>query len=802
MEIISITVAVIVIILYVRSCNKKTIRALDRLKSEIDFLKEHVNVLKTSPLPPPEKAKEEISAVVPEEEPLTVEMPDTENRHRYMPPQAADRTIIADETVYEMPPPPETGEQKTAPAVKKDFERLVGVNLLSKIGIVTLVLGIGYFVKYAIDQHWINELGRVALGILCGGIIIATAHRLKDRYRTFSSILVGGGISVLYITIMIAFRDYELFPQTTAFAFLILITAFAVFLSLLYDRKELAVLSLLGGFASPLMVSSGSGNYVVLFTYLLILNAGMLALAFKKRWRAVGMTAYVLTLIFYWSWLLLSFRDEYVGAACFIFLFFVQFYILALADHAKGGGKFMSFHAFILLSNNLSLFAAGIHIYNSYPAHLQGIIAISIAVLNAIPMALLSRNKTGGGLVHLLVGIVLTFASLAIPLQFDGCAITLFWAAETTLLLWMWQKSGLRVFKVAFLAVELLALGSLWMDWKDFYMIFRWADLNRLHAESMAYGAVLPVIFNKPFITGSVVAATVWLNARLLGKEGDGEFLWGLKRLNRLFAFAGLVLLFMLLFLELQYQMGRFFEVQNFRFLIYGLYVYLFAGTLTAIRRNKKTWRELLYVVWIVGILMYVSIYIPVIFRLRGDVMYGSLTWGYFFMHYPALLSLALSFIFLIRNRKNVFDETRGTEKDDRPWVYWFVAIISVIILSTEADHLLLFLFFNGYNSVGLLSVSHNIVYPVLWGVASFALMITGMQKKNRTLRIISLSLFALIIAKLYLYDIWQMSQTGRIIALVVLGILLLLVSFLYQKLKVLFRKEEKDNRLHEEEFL
>ncbi len=434
---------------------------------------------------------------------------------------------------------------------KKDFEKFIGENILSKIGITTLVLGIAYFVKHAIDQNWINETGRVAIGIFVGGLIIAVAHKLKNTYRAFSSILVGGGISVLYITVYIAFHDYQIFSQAVSFILLILITVFSVFLSILYDRKELAIFSLLGGFASPLLVSTGTGNYIVAFSYVLILNTGMLILAFKKQWRMVGTIAYILTQLFFWIWLMVSFREEQrFGATSFIFLFFVQFYLLALIDHYKSGRSITPFQVFLILSNNLLLFAGTLYIFNDNPVNIKGLITVIIAILNAIPMIVLFKNKkTDKNLIYLLIAIVLTFVSLAVPIQLSGCAITMFWAVETVILLWLWQKSGIRVFKYGFAAIQLLVVGALLMDWANFYA---------------GETGQLSIIFNKPFITGLVITATVGINALLLKKENDKEFLSGITAfsLKRLFIFTGIILLFFTLFLELQYQMNQYYELQ------------------------------------------------------------------------------------------------------------------------------------------------------------------------------------------------------------------------------------------------
>ena len=262
-------------------------------------------------------------------------------------------------------------------------ERLLSANTLSKIGIVTFVLGIAFFVKYAIDQNWINEIGRVGIGVLTGAIIIGVAHRLKEKYQLFSSILVGGGIAVLYITVTIAFQEYGLFGQTPAFIMVVCITIFSVILSLLYDRKELAIFSLLGGFAAPMMVSTGEGNYVVLFTYIFILNTGMLVLASRKGWKAICMVAYPLTLLFFTSWLTFNFRDEYEGATIFAALFFAQFYLLALLEHAKAGAKITRFQVLIILSNNLAFYLALIYIFDGI-YQIKGIITIILAVINAV----------------------------------------------------------------------------------------------------------------------------------------------------------------------------------------------------------------------------------------------------------------------------------------------------------------------------------------------------------------------------------------------------------------------------------
>ena len=141
-----------------------------------------------------------------------------------------------------------------------NYEKYIGENLFGKIGILILVLGMGLFVKYAIDKEWINETLRTILGFGMGGLLLFVAWRLKDSYRTFSSLLAGGAFAIFYVTVAIAYHYYGLFSQTVAFILLVLFTGFMSSLSILYNRRELAIIALVGGFIAPFLVGSGDGS--------------------------------------------------------------------------------------------------------------------------------------------------------------------------------------------------------------------------------------------------------------------------------------------------------------------------------------------------------------------------------------------------------------------------------------------------------------------------------------------------------------------------------------------------------------
>lgn len=656
-------------------------------------------------------------------------------------------------------------------AEKSFVERVFGGNLLAKIGIVTLVLGIGFFVKYAIDQGWINEVARVAIGLAVGGAIIAIAHKLKEKYSVFSSILVGGGISVFYITITLAFREYEIFSQPVAFALLIIVTIFSVVLSLLYNRQELAIFSLVGGVLAPLMVSTGEGNYIVLFSYMLILNTGMLIISLKKNWKIVNIIAYVASLLFFWVWLVVKFETEYLGASVFAVLFFAQFYTLAIIKHLREGHQMSIFQAVLILTNNLSVLLALMYILNDYTPDLRGVATLLLAVVNAVIMiSLFRQTKVDRNLIYLIIAVVMSFVSLSIPIQLKGHVITMFWAAETVLLLWLWQKSKIQVFYIGFLALSILSLVSYGMDLTDGYTYY-------------FGGEALSMFSNKMFVTGVVMTFSFGASLFLLSKEKDDEFAKH-KNIAVFFRFMFITLLFIVPYLEINYQLDMRVDVEysdSFRYLVLATYTTLFVSGLSLAYRKQIG--SVGYVFLLIATVLYASVYVLLAIDLRADIFrFETYPAFYFLVHFLSLPAIASIVYVLAKNIK---------ERGALTFLSWILVILSTIILSVELDHIVIMLFGNVDNYYSLLDDTHTFGYPILWGLVAMMLMLWGLKGKEVVLRKISLISFALIVVKFYAYDVWLMSQVGMIVSFVILGVILLVVSFMQQKIKVLVQKDE-----------
>lgn len=685
-------------------------------------------------------------------------------------------------------PKVEKREKMPSLFTKNIIEPLSGGNWFSKIGIITLVLGIGFFVKYAIDQNWINEIGRVAIGFLAGGMIIGLAQKLKKKYIVFASILAGGGIAVLYITITLAFREYQIFSQTLAFALLILVTLFSVATSLLYNRQELAIFSLVGGFLSPLMLSTGSGNYIVLFSFLLILNCGMLFISLKKNWKLTGVIAFFLSLGFYWTWLLKMFEVEFMGATIFASLFFIQFYLLALIKHYKEQKKLTLFQGILILVNNMSMLFSSMYIFNQYQYDVQGLVTILIALFNAVVLVVLFRqSRIDRNVIYLIIGIVMSLVSLAIPIQLKGHVITMFWAAEVVLFLWLWQRSRINVFRIGFLAMTLLVIISYIMDVNNGYYSF----------------AQLSPFRNGLFVTGIAVLFAFSVSLFLLLKENRKEVIavkernfFSIKDITTGFKYLVLILAFSIPYMELNHQLISYTDldyIHSFRILSLATYTSLFIAITAFIYRKKITLFK--FFVFLLGIIAYVVFYTNFTIDLRGNIYFDLFySKSYFLLHFVSLPAIGYLFCLLIRNL-HVISQRFFTI------LCWVLLISAAIILSIELDHVVVVLFSTPENYHTLLYDVHTFGYPILWGLIAMTLMVWGLKKRVVVLRKISLISFGLIIVKFYASDVWIMSQGGRIVSFVILGIILLFVSFLQQKIKVLVQ-ESSENKEQEKEDL
>lgn len=189
------------------------------------------------------------------------------------------------------------------------------------VGALALLLGIGFFFKYAIDQGWITEWMRIILGLAVGGLLVLLGDLWKQKYAKYSHVLTGSGLALLYFTVFAAYQYYHILGQPIAFLCTIVITVFGIGLSYRYNSKALGLFAVVGGYISPLLVGSGENKQVGLFVYLTIVNVGVLLMLLKQYWVELLFIALFGTAIGFMAWFASFSAPENVGTSIAFLLF-------------------------------------------------------------------------------------------------------------------------------------------------------------------------------------------------------------------------------------------------------------------------------------------------------------------------------------------------------------------------------------------------------------------------------------------------------------------------------------------------
>jgi uncharacterized membrane protein len=349
------------------------------------------------------------------------------------------------------PPPPQI---PTRPAIqaafqpKPDLESRIGSHWLNRIGIAAMLIGISYFLKYAFDNNWIGPAGRVTIGLIAGIAIVFWSERFRRKgYRLFSYSLKAVGIGALYLSLWAAFHIYSLIPSGVAFVMMLLVTASAGAMALAQDAQILAVFAIIGGFATPLLLSTGQNREIALFSYVAVLDIATLVLVTFKPWRRLLIMAYAGTLILYLAWYVSFYSRSQLGLTLFFAtLFFAIFAIAplvtlhpedeipvfaaipAILAFINAAVYFLQAYAMIQEVNKLymawfALALAAVYIFLSRQVHARNLVSGTSDILYFLHLAL-----------------AIGFITVAIPIRLDTHWITIGWFIEAGVLLWIAQR--------------------------------------------------------------------------------------------------------------------------------------------------------------------------------------------------------------------------------------------------------------------------------------------------------------------------------------------------------------------------
>jgi len=254
--------------------------------------------------------------------------------------------------------------ERSKPSAKQtdtSLENAIGTRWIGRIGIVAILFGVAFFLKYSFDNKLIGETGRIILGLIWGAVFLAIGEYLqkKKNLQLYGQLLSGGGLAVFYLSLYAAFALYHLLPAPLAAAGMLAVTSTGMTLSVRYSAYSLAAVALLGGFLTPIMLATGQNQPITLFGYILLLDAGTLLLLRFRPWASLVAASLCGTALIYLGWHLEFYSDAQRLLALGIITVFFIFYNLSIVLSRPDKNREVSqFDPFVVIASASFYFLA------------------------------------------------------------------------------------------------------------------------------------------------------------------------------------------------------------------------------------------------------------------------------------------------------------------------------------------------------------------------------------------------------------------------------------------------------------
>ncbi|MEK7621809.1 MAG: DUF2339 domain-containing protein [Patescibacteria group bacterium] len=355
---------------------------------------------------------------------------------------------------------------KSQPISNTKTESAITGKWFAIIGVITLLFGVGFFLKFAFENNLIGVTGRVILGLLAGLALLVTGDILarRERYRAYAFYLMGGGLALLYLSIYASFGFYHLIGQTAAFGFMILVTAGGVGLAARWKSETLATLALLGGFLTPLLLSSGTNQYGSLFTYLIILDLGFLVLSAFQRFTRLSLLTLLGTGFVFSPWYFRFYHAQFLGPTMLFLTLAFLIFLLAptLRSLLRREISASSSESILAALNAAAYFGLSYSLLvDRYEPYLGFFFVLGAAIYLALGTLISAVNSADRSNILALSGVGLVLVTVAVPIQLDSQWITIAWAIEGVILTaigFRLVSESLRTFALIVFAIMLVRL--------------------------------------------------------------------------------------------------------------------------------------------------------------------------------------------------------------------------------------------------------------------------------------------------------------------------------------------------------
>ena len=612
-------------------------------------------------------------------------------------------------------------------AAALDLEGRIGGRWLQHAGMIVLVLGVAFFLRYAFDHEWLSPVVRVVLGAFVGVGMAAGGLRLSRQYRAYGLFLSGGGVAVLYLSVYAGLNLYDLFGPELAFSLLVVITAAAAVLADRTDSLGLALMAVCGGFATPFLVGGDSDQQVTLFTYVSLLVAATMYLAYRRTWPWLNVASLLLTGVTVLVWADRFYTaDKYLRTELFLTVYCAMFMdILRKAWHSSRQDAGLVF---------LLLAPAGYHVWSVVTLSPHGL-AFLIYLITFTLLAVVAGVQYGSSLLR-------AIAWLAVALPLGSWIETYHWRG--------WVGATL-VTVVAVYGVHLAAQirgvhAGEELDERDVAL---------LHANSIGVFAALFQV-----LTDSVTIAQLAILAVALAAGNVG--IWAaLRRASPIGALHWLGVAMTLVAIAIWIQFGGPWAVATWA--TEGAVVFWIAT------RARREWLR-------VG--AWVLLGLAIYRWLQLDIQATTSSYA-LIANARALTGIYLIGLLYVAGwlQHRELDAAEERRRHERAALLVAASIITLFVISTE-----IMSFWAVRTTAPDAYVARQMMLSAAWVTYAAFLVVIGMRRQYAPIRYFAIALFGVTLVKVFLVDLQTLGGIYRVAGFLVVGLILLIVSFLYQR--------------------
>lgn len=662
-----------------------------------------------------------------------------------------------------------TPKQKTESVTGNSIEQQIGTRWVLFAGIITVIIGVGFFMKYAYDNALIGPLGRVIIAIVAGLAALFIGEITRKRgFGLVAKSVTALGFAILYAAVFSAYRFYGLIDMTPAFILTILITIASMLYAVSLNENIIAVLSLLGGFSAPLLITTGENMPFAVFSYILILGAGAMLCAFYRQWRLVNLTSFILTIVTYFIWLNQFFLREaplsdarlqqMPAAITWLTIFFTLYLILPLLNGFVRRCQAQKADIILVISNAAVTFLLlWLILFTNYRTAMAfSTIGLCLAHL-LIMKAVTSRSKQDTNLQLSLLIIGLLFLTITIPIYFKLYAVAILWALEAV---------AITVVGIRYKSIWTQASG----------IIILALSIVQLLIQLPMHRAAFTLVFNPAFGSWALVGLSIII-CHILHRKMNNTYNYMREIVSGHLYYIAVILLGIACIVEWNHHCDFNILSGHTSNFIKGVILIAAAMLIPFVLRPLSPLGKLpkifATIIAIAG-----SLFTIIAFTEIYNNSFTIFVNSNFFIALIFVGSLALTCYLLSKN----------LEQDKSDTIFYNIigitAIFTLWVLLSEEIHLYWYCKNRFIETIGNWRFLSNMYISVMWAIYGAALMGVGFCFKKTGIRYIALGLFAALLIKVFILDMSTVKSVYKIAAFLATGLTLVAVSYLYQHLK------------------